>query len=128
MDIAFRRRDARFLLSLQPISHSARKKRKAVSCPPVFFEIEIRFFWSAQAVGSGLNGFGCADFETVQALLLMSVYMLSSSRRDAAYDCLGKFSTTPIARPKLYISDSSGGRTGRSCDILAGSSSTGDLG
>jgi hypothetical protein len=43
------------------------------------------FFRSAKCLGDPLSGFEDADFWSVQALLLMSVYMLAVSKRNAAY-------------------------------------------
>ncbi|EFX00389.1 hypothetical protein CMQ_7391 [Grosmannia clavigera kw1407] len=43
------------------------------------------FFRSAKRLGDPLNGFEDADFWSIQALSLMSVYMLSVSKRNAAF-------------------------------------------
>jgi hypothetical protein len=48
------------------------------------------FFRSAKFLGDPLSGFEDADFWSVQALSLMSIYMLSVSRRNAAYAYYGK--------------------------------------
>lgn len=43
------------------------------------------FFRSAKCLGDPTSGFEDADFWSVQALLLMSVYMLTKTKRNAAY-------------------------------------------
>lgn len=43
------------------------------------------FFRSAKCLGDPTSGFEDADFWSVQALLLMSVYMLARTKRNAAY-------------------------------------------
>ncbi len=48
------------------------------------------FFRSAQFYGDPRTGFEDADFMSVQALLLMAVYMLAVSKRNAAYLYHGK--------------------------------------
>ncbi|EFQ28571.1 fungal specific transcription factor domain-containing protein [Colletotrichum graminicola] len=47
------------------------------------------FFRSAKALGDPITGFEDADFWSVQALSLMSVYMLAVSKRNAAYAYFG---------------------------------------
>lgn len=44
-----------------------------------------QFFKSAKRLGDPTSGFEDADFWSVQALLLMSVYMLTKTKRNAAY-------------------------------------------
>lgn len=44
-----------------------------------------QFFMTAKRLGDPMSGFEDADFWSVQALLLMSVYMLTQTRRNAAY-------------------------------------------
>lgn len=43
------------------------------------------FFKSAKCLGDPTSGFEDADFWSVQALLLMAVYMLTKTKRNAAY-------------------------------------------
>lgn len=50
------------------------------------------FFRSAKCLGDPTSGFEDADFWSVQALLLMSVYMLANTKRNAAYAYHGKIS------------------------------------
>ena len=57
-----------------------------------------RFYRSAKLLGDPVSGFEDADFWSIQALLLMSVYMLSISKRNAAYAYYGRCSS-PL--PKL---------------------------
>jgi hypothetical protein len=47
------------------------------------------FFRSAKFLGDPVSGFEDADFWSVQALSLMSVYMLAVSKRNAAYAYYG---------------------------------------
>ncbi|TEA21141.1 putative transcriptional regulatory protein [Colletotrichum sidae] len=47
------------------------------------------FFRGAKALGDPITGFEDADFWSVQALSLMSVYMLAVSKRNAAYAYFG---------------------------------------
>lgn len=56
------------------------------------------FFRSAKCLGDPTTGFEDADFWSVQALLLMSVYMLAKTKRNAAYAYHGK---TPRSSPRL---------------------------
>ena len=51
------------------------------------------FFRSAKSLGDQVSGFEDADFWSVQALSLMSVYMLATSKRNAAYAYCGRFFT-----------------------------------
>jgi hypothetical protein len=55
------------------------------------------FFRSAKCLGDPVSGFEDADFWSVQALSLMSVYMLAVSKRNAAYAYYGK-TKPPITR------------------------------
>lgn len=48
------------------------------------------FFRSAKCLGDPTTGFEDADFWSVQALLLMAVYMLAKTKRNAAYAYHGK--------------------------------------
>lgn len=48
------------------------------------------FFRSAKCLGDPTTGFEDADFWSVQALLLMSMYMLAKTKRNAAYAYHGK--------------------------------------
>lgn len=48
-----------------------------------------QFFRSAKKMCDPASGFEDADFWSVQALLLMSVYMLTKTKRNAAYAYLG---------------------------------------
>jgi len=50
------------------------------------------FFRSAKILGDPVSGFEDAGFWSVQALSLMSVYMLAVSKRNAAYAYYGGFS------------------------------------
>lgn len=47
------------------------------------------FYRSAKCLADPVSGFEDADFWSVQALLLMSVYMLAVSKRNAAYAYYG---------------------------------------
>lgn len=49
------------------------------------------YFRGAQTLGDPVTGFEDADFWSVQALCLMSVYKLTVSRRNAAYAYYGRF-------------------------------------
>lgn len=49
------------------------------------------FYRSAKCLGDPTSGFEDADFWSVQALLLMSVYMLAKTKRNAAYAYHGTF-------------------------------------
>ncbi|KAK1847021.1 fungal specific transcription factor domain-containing protein [Colletotrichum chrysophilum] len=53
------------------------------------FDRAESFFRSAKALGDPISGFEDADFWSVQALLLMAVYMLAVSKRNAAYAYFG---------------------------------------
>ncbi len=57
------------------------------------------FFRSAKSLGDPLTGFEDADFWSVQALLLMSVYMLAVSKRNAAYAYHGMSCGLPSGTP-----------------------------
>lgn len=60
------------------------------------------FFRSAKCHGDPLTGFEDAGFWSVQALLLMSVYMLAVSKRNAAYAYHGEaFTLRPPPAPVL---------------------------
>jgi hypothetical protein len=48
------------------------------------------FFRNAKGLADPVSGFADADFWSVQALLLMAIYMLSVSKRNAAYAYYGK--------------------------------------
>lgn len=48
------------------------------------------FFRNAKSLADPVSGFEDADFWSVQALLLMSTYMLAVSKRNAAYAYHGK--------------------------------------
>lgn len=48
-------------------------------------------FREAKHLGDPLSGFEDADFWSVQALCLISVYMLAVSKRNAAYAYYGKY-------------------------------------
>lgn len=48
------------------------------------------FFRNAKSLGDPVSGFEDADFWSVQALLLMALYMLAVSKRNAAYAYFGK--------------------------------------
>lgn len=48
------------------------------------------FFRNAKLLGDPTSGFEDADFWSVQALTLMAVYMLSVSKRNAAYAYFGE--------------------------------------
>lgn len=48
------------------------------------------FYRSAKCLGDPTTGFEDADFWSVQALLLMSVYMLAKTKRNAAYAYHGR--------------------------------------
>jgi hypothetical protein len=54
------------------------------------FDRAEAFFRSAKCLGDPVSGFEDADFWSVQALSLMSVYMLAVSKRNAAYAYYGK--------------------------------------
>lgn len=59
------------------------------------------FFRSAKCLGDPTTGFEDADFWSVQALLLMSVYMLAKTKRNAAYAYHGRpRNRVPIRRFK----------------------------
>ncbi|KAI1426072.1 fungal-specific transcription factor domain-containing protein [Xylaria sp. FL1777] len=47
------------------------------------------FFRSAKSLADPVSGFEDADFWSIQALLLMSLYMLAISKRNASYVCFG---------------------------------------
>lgn len=49
------------------------------------------FYVSAKGLGDPISGFEDADFWSVQALLLMTLYMLAVSKRNAAYAYCGMF-------------------------------------
>ena len=51
------------------------------------------FFRSAKCLSDPLTGFEDADFWSVQALVLMSVYMLAVSKRNASYAYHGRSQT-----------------------------------
>ena len=53
------------------------------------FDRAEHFFRSAKCLADPVSGFEDADFWSVQALLLMSVYMLAVSKRNAAYAYYG---------------------------------------
>lgn len=48
------------------------------------------FFRNAKALCDPISGFEDADFWSIQALLLMSLYMLAVSKRNASYLYFGK--------------------------------------
>jgi hypothetical protein len=50
------------------------------------------FFQNAKSLNDPMNGIEDADFWSVQALLLMSIYMLTKSKRNAAFALLGECS------------------------------------
>lgn len=58
-----------------------------------------RFYRGAKHLGDPVSGFEDADFWSIQALLLMSVYTLSISKRNAAYAYYGKCSIFPDPNP-----------------------------
>jgi len=58
------------------------------------FRAEI-FFRTAKSLGDPVFGFEDADLLSVQALSLMSLYMLAVSKRNAAYAYYGTFLTIP---------------------------------
>lgn len=49
------------------------------------------FFQNAKSLNDPMNSFEDADFWSVQALLLMSIYMLTKSKRNAAFALLGMY-------------------------------------
>lgn len=50
------------------------------------------FFRSAKSLADPVSGFEDADFWSIQALLLMSLYMLAVSKRNASYAYYGAIS------------------------------------
>lgn len=50
------------------------------------------FYQNAKSLNDPMNGFEDADFWSIQALLLMSIYVLTKSKRNAAFALLGTFS------------------------------------
>lgn len=48
------------------------------------------FFRSAKSLADPVSGFEDADFWSIQALILMSLYMLAISKRNAAYAYYGE--------------------------------------
>lgn len=48
------------------------------------------FFRNAKSLADPVSGFEDADFWSIQALLLMSLYMLSVSKRNASYAYYGE--------------------------------------
>ena len=48
------------------------------------------FFQNAKSLNDPLNGFEDADFWSIQALLLMAIYMLCKSKRNTAFALLGR--------------------------------------
>ena len=61
------------------------------------FDRAEAFFRSAKCLADPVSGFEDADFWSVQALSLMSVYMLAVSKRNAAYAYYGKFRAFNLA-------------------------------
>jgi hypothetical protein len=60
------------------------------------------FFRSARSMCDPGAGFEDADFWSIQALSLMTIYMLILSKRNTAYAYLGEFTwPTPVRRPVL---------------------------
>jgi hypothetical protein len=59
------------------------------------------FYRSAKLLGDPVSGFEDADLWSVQALVLMSVYTLAISKRNAAYAYYGMLSCQPDPHPKL---------------------------
>ena len=49
------------------------------------------FYLNAKLLNDPLTGFEDADFWSVKALLLMTVYVLAKSKRNTAFALLGKF-------------------------------------
>lgn len=58
------------------------------------------FFKSAKYLGDPTSGFEDADFWSVQALLLMSLYMLAKTKRNAAYAYHGKGLSYGVSRER----------------------------
>lgn len=52
-------------------------------------DLDEQFYINARSMNDSLNGFEDADFWSTQALLLMTVYMLTKSKRNTAYALLG---------------------------------------
>ncbi len=48
------------------------------------------FFRSAKSLADPVSGFEDADFWSIQALLLMALYMLAISKRNASYAYFGE--------------------------------------
>ena len=53
------------------------------------------FFFNAKHLKDPIDGFEDADFWSVQALLLMTMFMLCRSKRNAAYAYIGNFPLPP---------------------------------
>ena len=54
------------------------------------------FFRSAKSLADPVSGFEDADFWSIQALLLMSLYMLAVSKRNASYAYFGEVSCCQV--------------------------------
>jgi hypothetical protein len=57
------------------------------------------FYRSAKLCGDPVTGFEDADLWSVQALVLMSVYTLAISKRNAAYSYYGEPAAYPLRKP-----------------------------
>lgn len=54
------------------------------------------FYRNAKSLGDPSNGIEDADFWSIQALLLMTIYMLAGSKRNAAYAYFGRLISNSI--------------------------------
>lgn len=65
------------------------------------------YFRGAQTLGDPVTGFADSDFWSVQALCLMSVYLLAVSRRNAAYTYYGELRPGDVLGAVMLVFPSS---------------------
>ena len=75
-------------------SSEAHAVNKLRNCP--YSQADV-FFSNAKGFADPSTGFEDADIESVQALVLMTVYMLTISKRNAAYAYIGTSRITFIS-------------------------------
>lgn len=57
------------------------------------------FYLNAKSLNDPMTGFEDADFWSVQALLLMAIFMLAKSKRNTAFALLGKQAASSLFYP-----------------------------
>lgn len=86
------------------------------------------FFRNAKSLADPVSGFEDADFWSIQALLLMSLYMLAVSKRNACYAYYGENSClwvitsvkTTLPLPLLWLESNTARRNGCTFSICTG--------